>query len=58
MRIAKEMIVALRYKLRMFGVPIMGPQDDPEGPSNGRIVTIDDRRKACLVSVRWRDPEP
>ena len=33
MRIAKEMIVALRYKLRMFGVPIMGPQDEPEGPS-------------------------
>ena len=25
MRIAKEMIVALRYKLRMFGVPIEGP---------------------------------
>jgi len=25
MRIAKEMIVALRYKLRMFGVPIDGP---------------------------------
>ena len=25
MRIAKEMIVALRYKLRMFGVPINGP---------------------------------
>ena len=25
MRIAKELIVALRYKLRMFGVPIQGP---------------------------------
>ena len=25
MRIAKEMIVALQYKLRMFGVPIEGP---------------------------------
>jgi hypothetical protein len=25
LRIAKEMIVALRYKLRMFGVPIDGP---------------------------------
>jgi hypothetical protein len=25
MRIAKEMIVALRYKMRMFGVPIDGP---------------------------------
>jgi hypothetical protein len=25
MRIAKEQIVALRYKLRMFGVPIVGP---------------------------------
>ena len=25
MRIAKELIVALRYKLRMFGVPIEGP---------------------------------
>ena len=25
MRIAKEMIVALRYKLHMFGVPIDGP---------------------------------
>jgi len=25
MRIAKEMIVGLRYKLRMFGVPISGP---------------------------------
>jgi hypothetical protein len=25
LRIAKEMIVALRYKLRMFGVPIRGP---------------------------------
>ena len=25
MRIAKELIVALRYKLRMFGVPIDGP---------------------------------
>ncbi|KAI2489216.1 Reverse transcriptase (RNA-dependent DNA polymerase) [Fragilaria crotonensis] len=25
LRIAKEMIVALRYKLRMFGVPIIGP---------------------------------
>ena len=25
MRIAKEMIVGLRYKLRMFGVPIDGP---------------------------------
>jgi len=33
MRIAKEIIVALRYKLRMFGLPIMGPQDEPEGPS-------------------------
>ena len=25
LRIAKEMIVALRYKLRMFGVPLAGP---------------------------------
>jgi len=25
MRIAKEMIIALRYKLRMFGIPIAGP---------------------------------
>jgi len=25
LRIAKEMIVALRYKLRMFGVPVVGP---------------------------------
>ena len=25
MRIAKEMIVAIRYKLRMFGVPVVGP---------------------------------
>jgi hypothetical protein len=25
LRIAKEMIVALRYKLRMFGVPVHGP---------------------------------
>ena len=25
MRIAKEMIIALRYKLQMFGVPINGP---------------------------------
>jgi hypothetical protein len=27
MRIAKDLIVALRYKLRMFGVPIDGPTD-------------------------------
>ena len=27
MRIAKDMLVALRYKLRMFGVPIDGPAD-------------------------------
>jgi len=25
LRIAKEMIVALRYKLRMFGIPLWGP---------------------------------
>ena len=25
LRIAKEMIVALRYKLRMFGIPLRGP---------------------------------
>ena len=25
LRICKEMIVALRYKLRMFGIPIKGP---------------------------------
>jgi len=25
LRICKEMIVALRYKLRMFGIPIEGP---------------------------------
>jgi hypothetical protein len=25
LRIAKELIVALRYKLRMFGVPVHGP---------------------------------
>ena len=25
MRIAKEMIVSIRYKLRMFGVPVVGP---------------------------------
>jgi hypothetical protein len=34
MRIAKEMIVALRYKLRMFGIPIGGPANvygDNEG---------------------------
>ena len=34
MRLAKEMIVALRYKLRMFGVPINGPANvfcDNEG---------------------------
>ena len=34
LRLAKEMIVALRYKLRMFGIPIAGPTDvfcDNEG---------------------------
>ena len=34
MRIAKEMIVALRYKLRMFGIPVEGPANvfcDNEG---------------------------
>ena len=34
MRIAKELIVALRYKLKMFGVPIEGPANvycDNEG---------------------------
>lgn len=34
MRIAKEMIVALRYKLRMFRIPITGPANvygDNEG---------------------------
>lgn len=34
MRIAKEMIVALRFKLRMFGIPIVGPTNvygDNEG---------------------------
>jgi hypothetical protein len=34
MKIAKEMIVALRYKLRMFGIPIEGPTNvycDNEG---------------------------
>ena len=28
LRICKELIVALRYKLRMFGVPLSGPADD------------------------------
>jgi len=27
LRQARDMIVALRYKLRMFGVPILGPAD-------------------------------
>ena len=27
MRIAKDMAIALRYKLRMFGIPIDGPAD-------------------------------
>ena len=27
MRIARDLIVVLRYKLRMFGVPLYGPAD-------------------------------
>ena len=27
LRLCKELIVALRYKLRMFGVPLDGPED-------------------------------
>ena len=27
MRITRDLIVALRYKLRMFGVPLGGPTD-------------------------------
>ena len=27
MRIAKDLAIALRYKLRMFGIPINGPAD-------------------------------
>ena len=27
LRICKELIVTLRYKLRMFGIPIEGPTD-------------------------------
>ena len=48
MRIAHEMIVALRYKLRMFGVPIMGPQDEPEGPS---IIFCDNAAVVINTSV-------
>jgi len=33
MQTAKELVVALRYKLRMFGVPIKGPYDEPDGPA-------------------------
>lgn len=33
MRTAKELIVALRYKLRMFGVPIKGPFGEDDGPA-------------------------
>lgn len=33
LRTAKELIVALRYKLRMFGVPIVGPYGDADGPA-------------------------
>jgi hypothetical protein len=31
LRIAKEMLVALRYKIRMFGVPIDGPHLRAQG---------------------------
>ena len=33
LRIAKELIVALRYKLRSFGVPIVGVDGEPDGPA-------------------------
>ena len=33
LRICKDLIVALRYKLRMFGVPLDGPAPDVAGPA-------------------------
>jgi len=33
LRTAKELIVALRYKLMMFGVPISGPYGEEDGPA-------------------------
>ena len=37
MRIAQDLIVSLRYKLRMFGLPLDGPTDvmcDNQGPTD------------------------
>ncbi len=44
MRIARDLIVASRYKLRSFGIPIEGPHDDPDGPTlihcdNNGVIT-------------------
>ncbi len=33
LRIARDLVVILRYKLRSFGIPIEGPHDDPDGPT-------------------------
>jgi len=33
LRIAKELVVGLRYKLMMFGIPIVGPDGTPDGPA-------------------------
>ena len=40
MRIAKDLVVALRYKCRMFGIPIDGPTDvmcDNQGVVNNTL---------------------
>lgn len=62
LRIAKELIVALRFKLRSFGVPIEGPHEDPGGPAlvhcdNNGVVKNTSRPESTLskkhVSINY-----
>ena len=54
LRIAKELIVALRFKLRSFGVPIEGPHEDMNGPAlvhcdNNGVVKNTTRPESTLA---------
>lgn len=62
LRIAKELLVALRIKLRSFGVPIVGPHDDDNGPAlvhcdNNGVVKNTTRPESTLskkhVSINY-----
>ena len=57
MRIAKEMIVALPYKLRMFGVPLAGPTNifcDNNGVVKNASIPQSTLLKKTMQSITTR----